>query len=283
MKVVTLLLSLLLASGCSDYKDKNLEFAEQAETAVAFYSRGDVYSAKRLAETLLKEYPERFEPYFMVAIFNTAQIQPNKNLQELDENTQKIVRASVLLGRKGLDVYKSIDNSGKQRNLRTFMELNGFSYLISYAILLYDFGFFEESIAVYERYYDVSKYVEHPQYRYYIIQYADALAYAGRLEEANAIYIEAFEKNGNDLAMLESYIQFIADHGGLERATKFALSYMQNNGKSGRVMYALCGVYEQMKDREMSRNCYSELVEYSKSNMVLPEQLEHAKQVLDQS
>ena len=58
---------------------------------------------------------------------------------------------------------------------------------------------------------------------------------------------------------------------------------MQNNGKAGRVMYALCGVYEQMKNSEMSRNCYSELVEYSKSNVVLPEHLQHARQAMSQN
>lgn len=276
----TVALLLLSLSGCTDYKDKHLEFINDAESAIAYYERSDLYSAKRLSEQLIEKYPQRFEPYFMFAAFNAANIVPNKNFGILDDRSQNIVRESIEVGKKGLDLYENISSQQEKLYL---MSAGGISGITSYATLLYDFGFFEESIAVYERYYDISKYVEHPQYRYYIIQYAGALAYVDRLEEANAIYIEAFEKNGNDLAMLESYIQFIADHGSLERATKFALGYMQNNGKSGRVMYALCGVYEQMKNSEMSRNCYSELVEYSKSNVVLPEQLQHARQAMSQN
>jgi tetratricopeptide (TPR) repeat protein len=265
--VVFLFFAIVSVTACDSRNTRNSDYATRYVQINSLAQQGEMEKAIEYSERFKVNFPDKIPPYFVNILFKVQEYQNKKDEDRLISKSS-LIKEITFTGQKGIEIYHSSSEKEKDENI---------GFLISYAMLLEELGAYEESVTVFETFYDLKKYLSHPQFRYAAINYANALANIGKMGNANTLYVQVFQENRNDLELVQAYIKFNADHDSEEGAASFAIYYMGQMGVTAGIKYQLCYTYEQYSNVDKAIQCYQELTSL---NDVEASYLEHAQSYL---
>lgn len=183
---------LCITSACSDFKSEHALMTEKFTEASRYGQQNDVKSAVQLMEGLIVKYPENPEPYLNLIMFKHIGYGAPKNINKLSEKEKKQRDELIKLGTRGLLYFENVLTLDEKEYL---MESGFFSLIFSLTSVYYDYGMYEKTIELYDKYYFVDKYISHSVHKFNIFQYASALAKHGYVEEGKELYLKSLIAN----------------------------------------------------------------------------------------
>lgn len=196
-------------SACEDSKTEQLSIDTKLNEAKSYFQKYEINKAIYLMDRFIEKYPSRFEGYVLLLGFKYSSYDSPKNIDKLSDKEKKEFKELILLSKRAVALFETLDHIEQE----TYLYQKGyFSFFIFIGHLYYEYGMYEKSIDFFDKYYDKELHISHPKFKFFIIEYADALAQSGYTDEGAALYAKYFSVNGEDAKIISAYAEFISNY-----------------------------------------------------------------------
>ncbi|SES82329.1 hypothetical protein [Thalassotalea agarivorans] len=117
---------------------------------------------------------------------------------------------------------------------------------------------YEESIKIFEKYFDEEQHIQHPTLYVSGAQYANSLAFIGRKNEGDALYLSVYNANKKDEKIVMAYLRYQGIHHGYERMNSFYQEYVESYRLFAGLDFQVCYVSEFKLETQKAVSCYQD-------------------------
>lgn len=211
------------------------------------YNSGNVDRALGLSKTFVADYPENPFSHWalggmLIAFSQQSEIEKKQSEKYVENGLEEFKKALSMWLLQG--------------------ETEVFKMGIVYAVALHEYERTDEALEAFFLYYEKNKekVAVDPEFLYFVIEYADALAKKERFSDAINKYIYSFKINGSDPVLIKGYVKLQSDYIDLDEAIFIADSFERKSGFNSGVVFEKCRAFYTHNYIKEATSCFNKLI-----------------------